>query len=578
MKTILLLVISVIIFAGFMTAGNRLNGFSHLESETNFIVPTSLTFPSKTKSVPETISELKTKAKFTNIDLFKFKNKISGDDAFRSSAVSPIKLILQNKTRSLLLKQKPENITFRIPLSDKSVMELELTRTYPVSSDFELFGLSAEGKAPLNYTEGLHYQGLIKGDENSIASVSIFNEFVMGIISDENGNYNLGSIKDNSGNYTNEYVFFNDAEMSVINNYKCALDDNEEKFILPLQESVKDEMQSYGDNPAVLPVKIYFEADFQMYTDNQSNSQNVYNFITGFFNSVKTIYQNEGITISLYSVGVWTQADPYRTLNDSYLVLKKFGGFTKDNFQGNLSHLLSTRNAGMGGIAWIRVLCSTFNPNDSSGRYAFSNIDNNYVNYPTFSWTVQVVTHEMGHNLGSRHTHACNWPVNGIIQSIDSCYNAEGNCFTTLRPRVGTIMSYCHLWTTQQGGGINLASGFGQLPGDTIRLRYIQAPCLRGELNSSEAPYTFDLSQNFPNPFNPSTVIRFSVPHESIVSIKVFDVTGKTVAVLVNNRKYSQGYFDVTFNSAEFNLTSGIYFYKLETADFKEVKRMVLIK
>jgi len=56
------------------------------------------------------------------------------------------------------------------------------------------------------------------------------------------------------------------------------------------------------------------------------------------------------------------------------------------------------------------------------------------------------------------------------------------------------------------------------------------------------------------------------------------DVTGKTVAVLVNNRKYSQGYFDVTFNSAEFNLTSGIYFYKLEAAEFKEVKRMVLVK
>ncbi|MBV6479831.1 MAG: hypothetical protein HGGPFJEG_02627 [Ignavibacteria bacterium] len=94
----------------------------------------------------------------------------------------------------------------------------------------------------------------------------------------------------------------------------------------------------------------------------------------------------------------------------------------------------------------------------------------------------------------------------------------------------------------------------------------------------SMKPNGYSLSQNFPNPFNPSTVIRFALPHESIVSIKVFDVTGKTVAVLVSNRKYSQGYFDVTFNSAGYNLTSGIYFYKLETSEFKEVKRMVLIK
>lgn len=578
MKTIIFFFIAVVIFAGFRNTENSIKDFNTSAFNSGSDISENKSSIPRIKSVSETISEKKQTGAFFKTELFRFKSKIAGGDAFLPLTNTAVKMSLQKNKTTHLLNVKPENVVLKIPLSNDITMELELTRSFPISSDFELMSLTGSGKNLLSYKDGLHYNGIIKGNDKSAASFSIFSDFVMGIISDESGNYNLGSIKNSRGEYTDEYVFYNDAEMLTQSHYKCGLDDNEEKFIIPLTEAVKKETETHGDNPALLPVKIYFEADFQMYTDNQSNSQNVVNFISGFFNSVMTIYQNEGIPMIISSVGVWTQADPYNTLTDSYIVLKKFGGITQDNFQGNLAHLLSTRNAGMGGIAWIRVLCSQYSSADSAGRFAFSNIENNYVNYPTYSWTVQVVTHEMGHSLGSRHTHACNWPINGNVQAIDSCYNAEGNCFTALRPRVGTIMSYCHLWTTQQGGGINLASGFGQLPGDTIRLRYSQAACLRGELNSSEAPYTFDLSQNFPNPFNPSTVIRFAVPHESFVSIKVFDVTGRTAAVLVNNQKYSQGYYDITFNAAGYNLTSGIYFYKLESENFSEVKRMVLIK
>lgn len=92
---------------------------------------------------------------------------------------------------------------------------------------------------------------------------------------------------------------------------------------------------------------------------------------------------------------------------------------------------------------------------------------------------------------------------------------------------------------------------------------------------SSEIPSKYSLSQNFPNPFNPSTKINFSVTKSGLVTLKVYDVTGKEVSTLVNENQ-SPGTYSVDFNGS--TLTSGTYFYKLTTGDFTETKRMLLIK
>ncbi len=87
----------------------------------------------------------------------------------------------------------------------------------------------------------------------------------------------------------------------------------------------------------------------------------------------------------------------------------------------------------------------------------------------------------------------------------------------------------------------------------------------------------FVLSQNYPNPFNPSTRINYELRNTNYVTLKVFDLLGKEVATLVNE-KQNAGSYAVDFNSAEFNLPSGIYFYTLNSGEFKETKKMVLVK
>ena len=85
----------------------------------------------------------------------------------------------------------------------------------------------------------------------------------------------------------------------------------------------------------------------------------------------------------------------------------------------------------------------------------------------------------------------------------------------------------------------------------------------------------YSLFDNYPNPFNPSTAIKFQIPKSGIVSLKVYDVLGNEVATLVNEEKPA-GIYEVDFDGSE--LTSGIYFYVLASNDFRESKKMVLLK
>jgi len=92
----------------------------------------------------------------------------------------------------------------------------------------------------------------------------------------------------------------------------------------------------------------------------------------------------------------------------------------------------------------------------------------------------------------------------------------------------------------------------------------------------------YSISQNYPNPFNPSTTIKYSIPKQSNITLKVFDVLGSEVATLVN-KKQPQGNYEVEFDASTssatgHDLSSGIYFYRLQANDYIETKKMILLR
>jgi hypothetical protein len=97
-----------------------------------------------------------------------------------------------------------------------------------------------------------------------------------------------------------------------------------------------------------------------------------------------------------------------------------------------------------------------------------------------------------------------------------------------------------------------------------------------GISNLGNEPLKFKLSQNFPNPFNPSTMINFVIPQKSAVSLNVYDISGKLVEKLINNEIKTEGSYSYEIDGSK--LSSGIYYYRITAGKYTETKKMIMIK
>ncbi len=345
---------------------------------------------------------------------------------------------------------RPEALTLQLPFHGQ-ILTLDLIQSDPLSPDFSVSTSASKGE-PVAYAPGVHYRGVLRGDDASIAAFSFFEHDVAGIFSSpRGGNQVLGRLE-TPGNET-VYVLYSENRLSQSNPFECFTDDRG-------KASPEETEQLTPDVSGC--VRVFFETDFALF-QNKGSVQATVDYLSAVFNQLATLYANEGISTKLSQVFVWTTQDPYSTSSSS-TALTQFQGF-RTSFNADIAHLVGIGGNGLGGIAYVDVLCFP------AYSYAYSDIATSYSNVPTYSWTVEVLTHEMGHNLGSNHTQWCGWSGG----ALDNCYTTEGGCAPGPAPQNGgTIMSYCHLTNY----GINFSNGFGSQPGNKVRTEVGSATCL----------------------------------------------------------------------------------------------------
>lgn len=356
----------------------------------------------------------------------------------------------------------PQFIELAIPYNGTTV----IVQLYKAEIFATGFHADTDTQKGFNYNPGVYYRGIIKGDEASLASFSFFNDEIKGTVSSAHFNNlvvaHLPEERDRSS-----YIIYSDANLLAGNSFTCAT-----SGINPLQPGTGRNVAAPAEVATDRCATIYFEIDNDIYIQNNSSQQATGNWLTAMFNNVQTLYDNDGITISLKSFKVWTTDDPYFGTESNAYLNQFFSNHSNQAFDGNVGQLLGSDPGSLGGLAVLSGLCT------ENGNVSYVDIEDlNVPSLPLYSWEVQSVAHELGHLFGSEHTHDCAW--NGNNTPIDGCgpmagFPGEGSCDVAPVPQQGgTIMSYCHVMDV----GVNLALGFGPQPAGRIHDFISSASC-----------------------------------------------------------------------------------------------------
>ena len=400
------------------------------------------------------------------------------------------------------------------------------------------------------------YHGYVRDDNQSLVSLTISRNEISGFISDRYGNYSFQTDPTEKLKIKQASAAKGLAAWTCHTSDEDHSDDSNMPYGRNLKSSVSD------------TISIYFECDYSLFELHGFSTSATEAYVYQLFNQVQAIYDQEDITIVIEDIYVWDQPDPYDQHSVQQALLD-FRDRLGTNYPGTFAHLLSGNPNVSGGLAFVNGLCNR----DKS--YGYSNLDIFIDPSGAYSWDVHVVAHELGHNFGSPHTHACAWGPSGD-EAIDACGAPAPECENApIPPQGGTIMSYCHTAPV----GVNFSLGFGPEPGNLIRSMIGICQEEEGDVCHTAIPitksgtYTTSLLERGSGANNPPAThaqwFAFTPPNDGRISIHSCGQGVDTRLFLYNGDCHNLNQLG---NSDDDCLSGGGYNYASELIDIQVVR------
>jgi hypothetical protein len=361
-------------------------------------------------------------------------------------------IVTQNEKNSKSLSLDNVNLTniletdneILLPLLDLQFIKVELEEFSVIDKNHTLIVQTGDNQEIQPFQSSLQ-SFYIKYDDDIIGTFLYFDNNVIVTYKIDNRQLEINNVE-------NEIILFDVNDCIAENSFSCAVENEFEEISLSNNSS----------SSPTIPDCIELAIEIDQYTRNTFSSNTAAStWAHAIIAGVSQVYFGEvNVHINVVNTIIWNTVDPYASIiNDAGTMLSTLRNhWTANNgsIPRDLVHLLTKRsNTGTGGIAYVDVLCS------NSWGYAFSSDLNSNTSFsfpnPSYTWNLFVVAHEIGHNVGSSHTHWCGWAADPALSfsggPIDNCVNVQGSCPNNPTPQVGTIMSYCH--TTSSGALID---------------------------------------------------------------------------------------------------------------------------